>query len=346
MDFGSAERIHLLQFLGIRTVRLTKFFLAMPLGFLLAAGLWFGLFYLQLGAPTLSSQWVDDVVQAKLRSSDNIQSNAAGRRLVFVGGSNVLFGIDAKRVTTETGIPTINGGLSAVLRVDEVFAGAKKMLHPGDTLVLALEYTAYQFAHEKFSPIQIDYVAAHDSDYFHALPLLLQLRVALETSAVRLLTGLAAMFWPPKNAGGSYSVQSLDTFGDDLSNAKAMMPAAFTKHIRQLQPIPLAWDEKSDFWPLYARFLDWCTAHRVRVMVTFPSFLGFAAYEKPAARRFFAQLQAWHQKRGISMLGTPQDFMYTYQDMYDTRWHLNDVGRDKRTTLLIKLLRQSCLGKL
>ncbi|MDX8392395.1 MAG: hypothetical protein R8K53_07500 [Mariprofundaceae bacterium] len=318
-------------------MRVLKFFVGIPLGFLLMAGLWSALFYLQLGVPTLSSQWVDDVVQEKTAIAHRIQPNAGHERIVFLGGSNVLFGVDAGRIAVATGIPSVNFGLSAVLRVDQIFDVVKKNLKPHDTLILALEYSYYHF-NENFSVVEMDYILAHDVPYFRALALDKQALMMAEVSAIRLLGGLAAKVFPVGKAAGNYKAESIDAYGTDTSNARANMPEAYVRHMLETKPASHRLNMEDRFWPLYKDFLQWCAVHQVRVLVSFPSYLHFPEYEKPEQRKFFDGIVAWHRQRKIPLLGTPDDFMYDYKDMYDTRWHLNDEGRRKRTDKIIALL--------
>jgi hypothetical protein len=64
----------------------------------------------------------------------------AGPRVVFVGGSNLAFGLDSATIERCTGRRSVNMGLYVALglpfMLDEVRAG----LRPGDVVVLALEY--------------------------------------------------------------------------------------------------------------------------------------------------------------------------------------------------------------
>jgi len=320
-------------------MRLMKFFVGIPLGFALIAGLWFGLFYLQLGTPSFSAQWVHDVIAKKQDIARQIRPDDAGRRLLFLGGSNVLFGIDAERIGRQLNVPAVNLGLSAVLRIDQIFSVARHTLQAGDTLILALEYPYYQF-NKTFSNVELDYTMAFDADYFRALPLQSQVPLMLNVSAIRLFRGLEASVFSAGKSNASYAVATIDSFGDATSNVRATMPEAYIRHNLKIGPVSHRIDPANRFWTLYADFLQWCEAHEVRVMVTFPTYLYFPVYEEPAQRKFFDGIVEWHRSRHIPLLGTPYDFMVQPEYLYDTRHHLNDEGRVIRTDRLIDLLRE------
>ncbi|MDQ6971904.1 MAG: hypothetical protein Q9M30_04580 [Mariprofundaceae bacterium] len=324
-------------------MRIVKFFIGIPLGFLLLAGLWFALFQLQLGASPASSQWVYDVVQKKQAVAERIQPDGEHRRIVFLGGSNVLFGIDAREIGRELNIPAVNFGLSAVLRTEQAFSAVKQSLKSGDTLVLALEYSNYYY-HEKLSAIELDYTLAHDAEYYRRLPLEKKMGVVLSVSSVRLMKGLIARFSPRNNESGTYQVRTIDDYGDETSNARVSMPEVYKRGMLSTRPLAYHFDADNKFWLIYEDFLQWCSEHQVQVMVTFPSYLYFPDYEKQEQRTSFAALVDWHLKRNIVVLGTPYDFMYRPEDMYDTRYHLNDGGRSKRTGKIIELLKKERIG--
>ncbi len=68
-----------------------------------------------------------------------------GPRLVFVGGSNLAFGLDSEAVERETGLPTLNFGHNAHLGMALMLEEVIPALEPGDTIVTAFEYPLYYF---------------------------------------------------------------------------------------------------------------------------------------------------------------------------------------------------------
>ena len=76
---------------------------------------------------------------------DKLQSlaNLEGHKTVFVGGSSVLFGVNAEYYEKLSGETTINMGLHAFKLYDIYFSTIKPYLHEGDTVVLAFEYSPY-----------------------------------------------------------------------------------------------------------------------------------------------------------------------------------------------------------
>src|SRR6201982_824882 len=93
-----------------------QFFAAIAAGLLLSAGVWVGLFYWQLGAPTKSSYWCFEMNRKKLEGAARISSP----KLLLVGGSAPLFGVKAQQIENALSIPTINLGTHAALGTEYV----------------------------------------------------------------------------------------------------------------------------------------------------------------------------------------------------------------------------------
>ncbi len=320
-------------------MRIKVFFWGVPIGLCLSALVWFFLVNLQLGVPSASSQWVDDVVQKKHALAQQVHSEGKGR-LFFVGGSNVLFGIHAGEIENELGVETINYGLSAVMTSRKIFAEAKKSLREGDTVVTAMEYSYYRKP-KRLGEVELDYMMAHDVEGFQAMPLRERLEAMLSVNLVRLIDGLWSKVWGSDGKqSGLYQATSIDAHGDETSNDITRMPEAFKVLISHISPIHYTTQASEEYWLQCKDFMEWCKSHHIRLFASFPSFLYFDEYTSPQGRVFFEKSLALYQSLGIQVLGDPFMFMYPKEDMYDTRYHLNSEGREKRTKQMIELLKR------
>jgi len=66
-----------------------------------------------------------------------------GPKVVFVGGSNLAFGLDSMAVEQALGVPVVNMGMNAWLGLRFMLNEVRGALRPGDTVVVALEYEAW-----------------------------------------------------------------------------------------------------------------------------------------------------------------------------------------------------------
>ena len=320
-------------------MRIRVFFLGVPTGLCLSAMMWFFLVNLQLGAPSASSQWVDDVVQKKHALAQQTYADSTGKgRLFFVGGSNVLFGINAGEISKKLNVEAINYGLSAVMTSQKIFTEAKKSLKQGDTVVIAMEYSYYKKP-KALGEVELDYMMAHDVEGFKTMSLQERAEAMLSVNLVRLLGGLWSSVWQSDGKqGGLYQATSIDAYGDETSNDITRMPEAFKVLISHISPKHYTTQASEEYWRQCKDFMRWCKDHNIRLFASFPSFLYFEEYTSSQGRVFFEQSLHLYQSLGIQVLGDPFMFMYPKRDMYDTRYHLNSEGRKKRTKTMIELL--------
>ena len=86
-----------------------------------------------------------------------------GRKVVFVGGSNVRFGVDAAGLSHDVGLPVINYGLHASLGADVIADRAAAVVRPGDVVVFAPELSHFRRADlDRFSDdLRVEFLAVH-----------------------------------------------------------------------------------------------------------------------------------------------------------------------------------------
>jgi len=94
---------------------------------------------LLLQAPPSRSQ---DEYVAALIDKDELLGSTLGPRFLFVGGSNLAFGLDSTMVEEAAGLPVVNCGLHANLGLQFMLNRARIHLTEGDIVVLCPEYDA------------------------------------------------------------------------------------------------------------------------------------------------------------------------------------------------------------
>lgn len=73
----------------------------------------------------------------------NVVESIDGNKLVFVGGSNLSYGMDSERVQDSLGITTYNMGLHAGIGLSYMLYEASQYMNSGDVLVLIPEYNQF-----------------------------------------------------------------------------------------------------------------------------------------------------------------------------------------------------------
>ena len=70
-------------------------------------------------------------------------SEIPGRRIVFVGGSNLSHGLDSPLIENELGLPVVNMGVHAGLGLRYIMWATMDGLHRGDIVVIVPEYAHF-----------------------------------------------------------------------------------------------------------------------------------------------------------------------------------------------------------
>ncbi|MEQ8434574.1 MAG: hypothetical protein RIA71_10060 [Oceanicaulis sp.] len=119
-------------------------------GWLFTIGLVFAWPHVFANSPIPAERWLLDVMHVQDSLADgesdagrNHPAPETGERLIFVGGSSTLFGIDGPTWEAITGRQAINLGLHADLSSESMLRRARRVFRPGDHVVLGFELSAY-----------------------------------------------------------------------------------------------------------------------------------------------------------------------------------------------------------
>lgn len=314
-----------------------RYALAVLAGFALTALVWIGAVAVQLGVPTESSRWPAEM---QARKAAIAAATAGPNRLILAGGSSTLFGLRAATIERETGLPTVNLGLTAVIGFDNIMAFARAHVRRGDTVLLSPEYvffTRKDFLRASY----VDYILARDPDYLHRMPLAARAELAFSVPVRRLLQGVRARIKPERTVPQFYEAATIGERGDETGNGEGDRAPQAARSLAALTPQPHAGTGRR-VEPAYravAGFVAWAKDNGVRVILSYPNFLAADIHRQATERAFFAELEAFYRSLGVTVVGTPDDFMFAADLFYDHEYHLNDRGAAIATARMLALLR-------
>ncbi len=326
-----------------------SFLLGLPVGFCLCIAVFIGFLYSEAGVPTHQSQWIYDLLSKK----EKLAAAIPGPRLLIVAGSSTLFSINAKLIEEQTGLPTLNFGAHAGISIQYRLYRMKKVVRPGDTVLLACEYEYYTDSQETHGEWNDDYVLARDPEYFYQLPLSVKIAIATRIEFKRLQKGWENRWTKakPQRPPGPppYSAYSLtapgidctDDRGDEVYNHADNIPPMKPIAYDRLLPVlinGLASDHNADFDAI-ASFIEWAHAHQVTVLATFPNLIRQPEYSLPPARRTIKTITRFYQSHNVPVIGTADEVMLPRDQFYDTMYHLTYEAGLARTERLIPELR-------
>jgi hypothetical protein len=123
---------------------------------------------LALPAPIQAEYWVRELIVVKQELAAEASDSP---RILFLGGSSTLFGIDSKTVEQEVGQTALNMGLHAGLRLEDILAFGSNVARSGDIVVMALEPPYYDCNKRGWSQWRVENALAWDRENFDRMPL-------------------------------------------------------------------------------------------------------------------------------------------------------------------------------
>jgi hypothetical protein len=314
-----------------KIIRLILFFI--PLIILLLSYLWLVLHYSY--TPNLVNS-MKQVIDKKIE----IAGSKKSPKIVIVGGSNSLVGTSAKKIEKELGVPTVNLSLYADLG-DYILYESKRVIFPEDTVLLEMYYPFYWYKDKKAFERQKGkerMILTNDKKYFNRLNVIEKLNFAfigLEDLIINI---------QDKASNQKNEWATTDEWGDNSGLNCPGGKSIILKDIQQIDDFPK--DFTNEFYNYDGvkeldDFLNWCRQNKVKVLVSFPS-INYLKNDKN--KKFFSTILDFYQKKGIKILGKPDDYFYVDSGLFCEALHLNNKGRAFKTDQLVDSIK-SIIGK-
>lgn len=300
---------------------------------------WGLLIYGQLGKPVLSSRWVYDAYRKKVA----IASRTRSPRILLIGGSNLLFGVDSGRISRELGLPVVNMGVNAGLQLPYILYEAKKVLRPGDIALLSLEYPE-MYTYDGVPNQQIiSYLYAFDPGFWKALTWKERFLFVWDTPLSRLIEGYLETGDKPVRSG-LYGAHHIDIHGDQTHTTLADLTPAIRQERDSTPPKKITEKDLNDHnlaWNYLEEFHRWASHKGIDVYLIPSILMDDPGYHRGAALKFFQTLPLRARSHGLRFIGNPLDFLYPRNMFFNTNYHLNAPARKIHTQRIIDLLKRN-----
>ncbi len=275
-------------------------------------------------------------IDALYRRKDLAMADAAtAPRLVIVGGSDALFGIDAAQLGRRLNLPAVNYATHAGLGVEYLLDRARRALRPGDVVVLSLAYGMWADPKGEFEDIEFAYFTSYDKSYWfhqglrHGIEGLYAVPLAdYGPSVERLVKYLRGRHAHLENM---YDVAHLDAAGD------LRMAIPGRRNFFEFAALPMPRELPPRATAAVRSFAAWANASHVRLFYTWPNISRPTAYDPASAVPSPALLKLFDQC-GIVPIDHPGDGVFPPDWFFDTDKHLNATGRRIRTDELARHL--------
>ncbi len=268
--------------------------------------------------------------QYSLLDKNKILQSTKGGRIIFVGGSNLAFGLDSKAIEIALHKKVINTGVNLGLGLKFMVQDVEAFLNPGDIVIIIPEYQLL-YSRKKFNG---EYALAESLiDVYPAGIKIMDagqfFSVIFNIPAI-LKKDLLQKYFPPREMG-VYMRKNFNTNGDMVGH----LDLAPCKNIRidslgdNIDPYPGA-------IKFLNNFSDRLNLKRIKCYFLYPPF---------KENSFIFDQQFIHNlhrilkdKLSFPVLCSPEEFKFTDDLFFDTPYHLTRKGRDKRTQIIINIL--------
>jgi len=261
-------------------------------------------------------------------------------KIVFVGGSGLLFAIDSQMVDEHfPGYDVVNMGVPAGNGLRYLITEARAYLNPGDVLVIVPEYEHMYTLFNSSPTVQNLYftLMLHPSNLrFITHPAQVEAIVVQHTKLANSLM-LRVLFDTPEEAYGCTSGFGVTVYCRTSVNEYGDIVTGFDED-RFFVPEPLSYDEQ--YWiydqgsTVYLNALYEELNRKDVLVVIIPPPVAVSTYEVRQSV-YEAAIATLREETSIPILANLEDYVYPDNYFYDTHYHLAPDYRDMHTESII-----------
>lgn len=249
-------------------------------------------------------------------------------RIIFIGGSNISFGLNSQMIKDTFGLNPVNTGLHAGMGLIYMLNHHLPHVLPGDIIIVSPEYVQFSgevaYGQMELLNVVLDVTPADKyiikpKQWFHLISYFPKYA----------FTKLNPFEYAFIKVPSVYGINSFNEYGDVLHNRK---PA--TTPIPAYLPIEEAYNPNV-MEELY-QFNQRITEKQALLFITFPA-LHSDSYENRES--LILIIEAALKQKGFNLLGTPGRYKVGDIDLYNSHYHLSNQGSILRTQLLIEDLK-------
>jgi hypothetical protein len=279
---------------------------------------------------------------AAIDKQENLKLQASPR-IVFVGGSNLAFGLDSEEIAKQTKFHPVNMGLHVELGLNYVLNEAKAGLKSGDVVVVSPEYELFGEHYVGGGEILYTALEQHPANlrYYSLQNVGLILNTGLLIAGeiidydVRCLSKQQDSY-DPNSRSNAYRRNGFNQYGDVVAHhSLPPKPFAIPSIGSKISAATIARTIQD-----LNEFRQWCDQHGVVVVYSFPVVPD--AYFKQN-RNAIDEIQSAVGGLSFAAIDSPAEMTLPIEDFFDTPYHLTEQGTKQRTERLLRGLKEKGL---
>ena len=298
---------------------------------------WEVLLFFVKDKPVPNAVFTQSIIDAKLVSEVLKSENP---KVLFVGGSNVLFGVDSKQFSQSTGIPSINFGCAAGMGPELILDLISNHLSSEDLVVMNWEYEHFRF--ERSGIIDLTYLnllMSYQHEFKRKLPFIDQRHLSLSTPFSHFREAVLCHFNPLVDN----NIYRCNWLIDNEGNVRSNKGVQISKKELIASPSSLLTTEitfTSDIKDIFSNFVKDCRKRNVQLFASWPNtFANPVYFENEIVDANIKTIRRFWNSMGVEVVGNYKDSMLESEYFYDTVYHLNAEGVRLRTEKLTSQLK-------
>lgn len=273
---------------------------------------------------------------------------ASGPKIVFVGGSNVSYGVDTEKLSSLLNRECINMGLGASVGLRYQLQEIRNDIKSGDLIVISPEYDYFCQTSKAENNARVNgsntllqvieampaaiqwvtpvYLAAGPVDFLDDVHQLVKLKWKKYKSTAEEISnsGNWSQFW--KKLNFSKKEPSYNSYGDYIAHLNKTAPGIGDNQLLTWEPFAI----DKEGLRVMADFASFAANKGARVVVLPPP-MPENSWNKDRVQEIW---NSWQTVSGVKVIAAPQRYTFPTSDFFDTCYHLNKIGRVKRAELI------------
>ncbi len=293
----------------------------------------FGLFVLLLVAIFIPAKIGRQNILYTQIDKNNLLKNIPNNRIIFVGGSNLAYGLDSKRIKDSLHVNPINTGVHINIGLKYMLANTLQYVKPGDILILSAEYQEFygNIANGEGELLSlVNDIVPQSRKILDHKQIFTLVKLLPEYAQSKLQPIFMFYKYPKDTIIGRYDRAAFNIYGDATVHWK--LPAENPKPYP-----PIKEDFNEDILQNLINFRKAVYQKKAKLYITFPGYQ-YSSYKNSVAA--IKQVEQRLQDNRFILISTPEEYMIPDSLMFDTPYHLTKKGVDYRTNLLIKDLKK------
>jgi hypothetical protein len=259
---------------------------------------------------------------------DSLLANVDSPRMIFIGGSNLSFGLNSQMIKDSLNVNPINTGINANIGLKFMFDNTLQYVKRGDIIIAPLEYSHFTSEYESCGEALLRLIMDVNKNYLRLLNFR-QMRALFFSVPQYSISKLKPQAYFNRDVDSPYSANYFNRYGDECAH--------WNMENRTFVPDDRLNDFSQQIIEKIKDFEKIVEEKGAKFYLAYPSYID-ESFKK--SEDIIATVRTELEKN-FKVLGTPERYMMSDSLMFDTSYHLNKKGVDIRTARLIEDIKKA-----